>query len=88
VDGPGSAATATQASKNAGSTAITCPMISLMRRLDPPLPLVGKAFSGRPRRGRSQAKRLGSAAEPVYDGAGYLRSWRAMTMRWIWLVPS
>jgi len=21
------------------------------------------------------------------DGTGYFRSWRAMTMRWIWLVP-
>jgi hypothetical protein len=38
------------------------------------------------------AMRLGitrqGAQQRNRDGAGYLRSWRAMTMRWIWLVPS
>jgi len=29
-----------------------------------------------------------SVASHFRDGAGYFRSWRAMTMRWIWLVPS
>ena len=32
----------------------------------------------------------GARAHPaLLDGVpGYLRSWRAITMRWIWLVPS
>src|SRR5690348_5706453 len=46
VDGPGSAATARQASRNAGSTVSTCRKISPIRRLDPPPATARKAFSG------------------------------------------
>src|SRR5262245_12807974 len=46
VDGPGSAATARQASKNAGSTVSTCRKISPTRRLDPSPAAHAKHFAG------------------------------------------